>query len=458
MSHQDLQAERALLGCVLAGETPRAVDVRAEDFSEEGHRAIWEACLTLAAVGKVIDPLTVADVLKTRGMLMQAGGPAALMEMAEGTYFSGIKNYAGVVVDRARRRRLHAELVRAANATYDLNLAPDRVAGEAVQRLLSTGQAASEEASDADIHELIDSWDTWKERNRRGELGVDGGLYLKTGLQKLDDYFPGWPLSLGVVGGKASMGKTALVAEMIWNWLTASLNGGIVGLEDGTAWLTRRHLARFLRIPVAQVGACELDPQREAAGYDWMAQTSAMYRKHLRIHRAGGLDAPGLVALVQRWLGEGLRWVVIDHGLRVKYDAPGERRMDLAIGRTMDTLANLAIRHKASVIVNWHINRDNEDETAPRMRDYKESGYLDAAARAMLGLWEQSSRPGYLLVTGVKSTEGKRDWTVAVPRDPECALVKSTGGHYVDFRAEREAQRTERGAARGAQLFDLTKR
>ena len=110
-----------------------------------------------------------------------------------------------------------------------------------------------------------------------------------------------------------------------------------------------------------------------------------------------------------------------------------------AIAPILDQLATLGDRHKVAIIVNWHLNRDGEDEERPRMRDYKESGYLDAAARAMLGLWEQKSRPGYLLVTGVKATEGKRDWTVAIERDAEHALVHSLGGYEVDFAAEAQA-------------------
>ena len=84
------------------------------------------------------------------------------------------------------------------------------------------------------------------------------------------------------------------------------------------------------------------------------------------------------------------------------------------------------------------------------MDDFKETGYLEAAARAMLGLWEQQTRPGYLLVTGVKVTEGERDWTVAVERDREHALVHSVGGCVVDFAAEARAAKEAAEAAKQA--------
>lgn len=450
MSHADPQAEKAVLAAVLAEVATRAHvgDVKASDFSLAPLAKTWEAVLSLYAQGKATDYLTVADQLRAMGWLTDveaalggAGGLQRLDDTGRALYLSGasITQHVAIMKDRAMRRRLAAHAKALEASTYDLNVRPEVIASGAVQALLAAEVSTQEEPPDIDIAELAEQWFAFMERVDSGvPLGLDNGFQLKTGIEVLDVLFS-FVNNLNVVGGRASMGKTALVAEIIWNWLCADIRGGIVGLEDGTKWLTRRHLSRSLGLPVASIGACRLHEHQMGHMQSWMERTSTLYRKNLRIHRAGGIDAPGLLSLVQRWIGDGLRWIVVDHGLRVSYGE--DKRYDRKIGITLDQLATLGDRHKVAIIVNWHLNRDGEDEVRPKMRDYKESGYLDAAARAMLGLWEQKSRSGHLLVTGVKATEGKRDWTVAIERDSEHALVHSTSGYEVDFEAEaREAK------------------
>lgn len=461
MSHSDPQAERAVLASVLAEVATRAMvgDLKPEDFSQKPFIKTWESVLALYAQGKATDYLSVADQLRAMGWLTEVeaalGGPGGLQTLDEtgrALYLSGasISQHVAIVKDRAMRRRLAAHAKRLEAFTYDLNVRPEVMASSAVQALLASEVSTHEEPPDIDIVELAEQWFAFMERVDSGvPLGLDNGFQLKTGVDVLDALFS-FVNNLNVIGGRASMGKTALIAEIIWNWLTANIRGGIVGLEDGTKWLTRRHLSRSLGLPVASMGACRLHEHQMGHMQSWMERASALYRQNLRIHRAGGIDAPGLLSLVQRWIGDGLRWVVIDHGLRVNYG--DDKRYDRKIGITLDQLATLGDRHKVAIIVNWHLNRDGEDEQRPKMRDYKESGYLDAAARAMLGLWEQKSRPGYLLVTGVKATEGKRDWTVAVERDAEHALVHSVGGYEVDFAAEAEAAKEAAAAEKAAKM------
>lgn len=459
MSHADVQAEKAVLGAVLASATRAQVgDLRPEDFSEPAHQHIWEAVCGLFAQGASVDHLSLSESLKVRGRLVEVGGPAYIMrlDVSEDGHHrfwsdTSVRQHVAILKDRAMRRALAAHGKRLEAASYDLNLRPDIIASSAVQALLASETRTQEEPPDIDIAELAEQWFDFMERVASGvPTGLDNGFQLRTGIEVLDTLFA-FVNNLNVIGGRASMGKTALVAEIIWNWLRSDIRGGIVGLEDGTKWLTRRHLSRSLGLPVANIGACRLHEHQMGHLQDWMDRTSAMYRKSLKIHRAGGIDAPGLIALVQRWIGDGLRWIVIDHGLRVSYGE--DKRYDRKIGITLDQLATLGDRHKVAIIVNWHLNRDGEDEVRPKMRDYKESGYLDAAARAMLGLWEQKARPGFLLATGVKATEGKRDWTVAIPRDAEHALVHSVGGYEVDFAGEaqaaKEAAATEKQARAG---------
>lgn len=467
---QDVQTERAVLGAVLtlsaAGEAKAAVDgtgpLPAEAFTE-ARRHVWEAMLALVDEGQAVDPLTLAERLQARGRLAECGGPAGLMALdAAVPFIHNLPSYVAILRGCMERRRLEALGEMILRQARDLAVPPSKTTATVAQALTDAGATTGEEEPDVDLSELAVQWAGYVERMANGKpRGLDDGVLLATGIEQLDAVAEGIPSNLCVWLGLQSMGKTALAAEVIMNWIKAGIPGGIIGLEDGTKWLTRRHLSRYLGMPVKKVGRSLLHEHQLSRLDDWLRWAKEQYRKHLRIHRAGGLAAPDLLAVVRRWINAGVRWIWIDHGLRVDYAAGSDpRRYDMAIGRTLDVLATLGERHGVAVCVNWHLNRLSTPDVMPTAQQAKEGGYLEAAARFMVAAWEQrDKRPGYMLVTGLKVTEGARDWTVALERDPEHALVKSSGGYLVDFEREayEEKQLAEdaRAARKGRKLFGL---
>jgi replicative DNA helicase len=450
---QDVDTECAVLGCLLGAASESEVAMSLTPAAFTGlRRHVWAAMLALHADRIQADHLTLSEMLKKQGRLVECGGPAALMELEQGVPLThALPNYVNILLDRLERRAIIAAADMARAHAENLAHVPRKVAMTAAQALSIIGGQDTEEAPDVDIAELAVQWAEYVDRLERGTPnGLDDGVLLRTGIEQLDANGEGMPSNLCVLLGLASMGKTALAAEIIWNWLKAGVPGGIIGLEDGTKWLTRRHLARYLGIPLLKVGRTLLHDHQQARLAQWMGETSTMYRQHLRIHRAGGLHASGLLAIVTRWINAGARWIWIDHGLRVDYGMPDQRRYDLAIGKALEALATLGERHGVVIAVNWHLNRTSEQNVKPTISMAKESGYLEAAARWMLAVWEQPHRVGQVLATALKVTEGPRDWTVALERDPECALVKSKGGQLVDFAAEAEESRRLAEEARNA--------
>lgn len=444
---RDVLTERAVLGCVLAGSRPAETGLPVEAFTGAG-RHVWDAMLSLEREGAAIDHITIAERLKARNRLAECGGPAGLMELDTGAHWThNLPSYVAILRDRMTRRASLAAIDLARTQLLDLGAAPLKATLALSQALTATGGVGTEESPDVDLYELASQWDAWTARDATGSMGLDDGVLLKTGIEKLDEKGEGMPSNLCVLLGLASMGKTALAAEIIMNWLRGGVGGGIFGLENGTSWLTRRHLSRHLGLPVGKMGRTRLHEHQQARLSEWMNWAASLYLANLRIHRAGGLHASDLISTINRWISEGvgpeqkrkkLRWVWIDHGLRIDYGMADQRRYDLAIGKTLDALANLGEKHGVCMCVNWHLNRSSDQNTKPTIAMAKESGYLEAAARWMLAVWEQPQRPGMVLGTALKVTEGPRDWTVALERDAEHALVSSTGGYVVDFEAEAE--------------------
>lgn len=105
---QNLEAERELLGAVLAYYTPRIVaEVKAtglqpEDFYRAQHAMVWQAILTVDAAGDHADTLTVSRALGPA--LEPAGGLARLEYLVAFAVPHGVCERARIIVEDSRWR------------------------------------------------------------------------------------------------------------------------------------------------------------------------------------------------------------------------------------------------------------------------------------------------------------------------------------------------------------------
>lgn len=442
----DVEAERAVLGAVLVERrlSDAARGLTPEDFGHAQHAAIWRAMVALHAGGIPVDHLTLAERLRAAGTLAQAGGPAYLMVL-DTPMATHAAAHVATVKDRALRRGLLERARALAQEARNLRTAPAGTAyraGQDFRQLAAVGAGDADEMGSVDVLEVAQKWEDFYAGAPPPQLSA--------GLPVLEEAgFKGFLPNLNLVGGKASMGKTAFVASVVWGWLKEGKTGGIFGLEDGTSWLVKRHVSRHLGIPLGDVGACRLHDYQQDRYADFMGRAADMLGRLLFVHRTSGLEAPELLRKAERWIARGARWLVIDHGGRIGHtSADSKERYDLGIKRTVEALDNLAHNTGVPILVNWHYNRAGA-VGKPTMEAFKESGYLEAFSGTMLGLWERPEQnPDCLLVTVLKNREGPRDVTVAIPRDAKHGLVRMEGGYVLDLRAEADAERAQQQAAR----------
>lgn len=424
-----VDAEQAVLGRAIATQR---LDLHAKalspaDFGETRNGAVYGALVTLHIAARPIDLLTVSEQLRADGKLEVVGGLPYLMHLEQSAPLSdhAAAEHVAAVKDRAMRRALVARARELAAAARDLRQPAARTAHAAGQdfgRLATEGSTDADELGGVDVMALSERWADF--------AAGKSSPFLPTGLAALDEVFPGFLPNMNLIGGRASVGKTALVAEMIWHWLEDGKPGGIFGLEDGTAWLLERHVSRYLGIDLGLVGACRLHEEQMAMLQAFLGRAHHMLNTLLRVHRTSGLEAPDLVRKAERWISKGAKWLVIDHGGRIGHSSlNAKERYDLSIRRTCEALDNLAHNSGVPILVNWHFNREAaKREGAPTMEDFKESGYLEAFSGTMLGLWEHPAKPGCLLATVVKNRKGKRDVHVQMQRDARHGLVHRIGG------------------------------
>lgn len=435
-----LAHERAIIGAVLAGvATPGDTGpISAEAFGAEPHRVVWQAIRDLDAMGHSVDHLSVAERLKERGELVKAGGPAALMSW-DASLPAGwnLPAYVATVTKYAGHRHLLAESERLRAAALNVAKEPNAIAAEASGRLVLLDTKNTDELGDVDLHEIHDRWDTYsrltpqQQEEQSPFLPMPWPWMREAGVR-------GFPASLSVVAGRSGIGKTATLSTCMAYWLQAlPHHGGVIGLEDGTVWLDERWIARYCGIDYADVGTVRLSDWQRERYAEFYGTVGPMLHTKLRKYRKAGMTAAQLLARCRRWVDQGVKWIVIDHGLRVNYETDGRAREDRVIGHTMDALANLALNTKTHIIVAWHLNRANDDDSQPTQGDLKESGYLDAAARFILGAWRKNNRT---LLSVVKATKvAPVGLTCGLEWAGRSGMFDPKLGGVVDFEAERRA-------------------
>jgi replicative DNA helicase len=464
MIHQNPDVERFVIGALLDSDGVAArrdnrallagLSLAPDDFTDRRMRVFFGAICSLVEAGTPVDPETVTGASKP--FLRESPHQELLTLRGSNTATMGILSTHAATLRRLSALRRLAAHYRAQLAAMDGARADPGKLMHLSSSFLGTeaaGLSEGDESGGVDVSELADEWGAFIDGKREP--------YLRTHIEALDAEFNGFVPNLNLIGGRASVGKTALIAEMLMNWLKQKIPVGLFGLEDGTAWLLKRHLSRALGIPYGAVGATRLNDELWDTYAKEMQDMQNLFDEKLHVYRKGGIASGRMLAIARRWIYvNGVRAIVIDHGGEIRHENASARdRYDLAVRNSMEGLRDLAIQTKTPVIVLWHLNREGAKAGQPTMEAFKESGYLEAMARTMLGLWERPERnPNQLLVTVVKATNGRRDVTVALDKDFVHGLVHSRGGRTLDLQAEARTEQREASSSSKEKAQKLLRR
>ncbi len=281
-----------------------------------------------------------------------------------------------------------------------------------------------DEVGSVDLHELCDTW--------QQNIANGASPFIATGVKILDEAINGFVPNLNVIGGLPSVGKSALVAEIVYNVLSRGVPCGFFGLEDATAWIAKRHMARQMKLKVWEVGFRRLNEMQMEAMQTVAGELDEKLRL-MTVFRRAGISADELISRARSWIvNRGVKCVFIDHGGEVNHGTNVRDRYDLAVANTYRALRDLAINYKVPVVVLAHFNRQTGDGM-PTMRSFAESEYIARMARLALGLWRHPTTQK-LECTILKQTEGRKGDTVELEMDVDAALVKSEGGRLMEYR------------------------
>lgn len=381
----DREMEAAVLASLMVDEMalPKvAAILRPQDFYDNRHRHIYEACLSLMERREAINEVTVAHELDRRGLLEQVGGVS---------YLSGIiarlptplvaEHYARVVVRDSAYRRLIQVAQSLAEEAYRAD-DPD------VARVVARTQAR--------LVAVLDGYSADSGLSHVGSTLADGPavpLVVETPpeLGSLRQYVPG--IARGevmVVGGDTSVGKSAF--GVMWALRAAQVGRRVLYLS---AEMPRRDID--LRC-VAILTGIPYRMLREGAAFDFdQAERIQEAQEELRglpmyVMEVGHVDTDRLRALCYRQqVSDGLDLVVVDY-LQLLRSGEQHRSEVEEVTAISRKLKALAMDVQVALLSLSQLRRRQAEEKAPTLWDLRQSGAIEQDADYVLLLhWKQRS-------------------------------------------------------------------
>jgi len=378
-----LMAERSVLGAILLDGVSyhQAAEVlRADDFHLDSHRKIFRALQELAGVGRVLDYVTVGEVLERAGELDAVGGYPYLLSLTDGLPRSlNIESYAHIVKDHALLRRL----ISAANQILGdcLSGAEESraVLDRAQQSIFDIAQERVQEGLTS-VRELAGPL-LQKIENQRGQ-DITG---LQTGYKQFDGLTAGLqPGELIIIAARPSMGKTSFAMNIAEN---AALRGGkkvaVFSLEMSKVQLVLRMLCATAHVNAHEMRKGFLNRDDLEKLTDAAAQLA---EAPIYLDDTSGIDLSTLRAKCRRLqLEKGLDLVVIDYLQLMGNDSSARRseNRNQEISAISRGLKGLAKELKAPVVALSQLSRASEGrkgEHRPILSDLRESGAIEQDA------------------------------------------------------------------------------
>lgn len=352
----------------IAGKLP------ADAFENFHLKSMYQAIVTLLNKAEPVDMFTVKDAVPsaTKDFVVEVACKCSSA--------ANIRGWAKRVRQCWMLRRGEAELKRAAEllagaGTHDLN---DRIAE--VSGILSKLQFETNDKLPRRIGDLLDDYMVVLENRMQGE---ESGLYLKTGIQPMDDAYGGLDRTdLIVIAGRPGMGKTELAINIANSVGRQKGKGLFISMEMSDMQVVERHVADraglsvgTLRNPLGMI-------QEQYTRLTAATGTLLDEENHVI---DGSFSVEECIAHAERMnMDGGLSFLAIDYlGLIEK---PSNIPEHQAIADITRKLKQFCLRNKVPVILLAQLNRGPEgrQEKRPGLGDLAKSGAIEQDADVII--------------------------------------------------------------------------
>ena len=210
-----LEAEQSVLGSILIDS--RCVNdviglVRPEDFYLQTNRDIFETVYEMFSYSQVIDPVTVLDKMRERGVYDEQSSTKYIMELMEITpTAANAKQYAQIVHDKAMLRNLSEAATDIINTVYEGTGSAQDMLEAAEKKIYALRRGNTNESLEHVGTILLKVFDRLTELSESGS-DISG---ISTGLRDLDKFISGLnKTDLMLLAARPGMGKTSMALNI----------------------------------------------------------------------------------------------------------------------------------------------------------------------------------------------------------------------------------------------------
>ena len=210
-----LEAEQSVLGSILIDS--RCVNdviglVRPEDFYLQTNRDIFETVYEMFSYSQVIDPVTVLDKMRERGVYDEQSSTKYIMELMEITpTAANAKQYAQIVHETARLRNLSEAATDIINTVYEGTGSAQDMLEAAEKKIYALRRGNTNESLEHVGTILLKVFDRLTELSESGS-DISG---ISTGLRDLDKFISGLnKTDLMLLAARPGMGKTSMALNI----------------------------------------------------------------------------------------------------------------------------------------------------------------------------------------------------------------------------------------------------
>ena len=394
-----LEAERALLGCIILREGVILDDLgpllTEESFYRPDHGRLYLLLRNMHATGVPIDRVSVGErILSHRDGDDAFGGYGYVLSLPEAAPSSvNWKHYAGTVASLGRLRQARRAIASVLE-DVDTGRVDDPKALTAALEVVSAEVASTGGES---------SWVTWKEAHEAAvaeiesvQRGETSQRTIRFPWRALSDIVPGLRVGqMGIVAARPAMGKSSLAMQVVEVACgDPKVAVGVFSLELPATELAYRSLAGSTGSTVRDLQAGRMDQ----AAWDAVEDASAGWDVGLYLCKRGGVTVEDIVAetlALKRSCArreQELRGIVVDHVGLVTASKHTSRMNEAGqLGHITGTLKQLAIGASIGVLVVSQLNRKLEDraDKRPQVADLRGSGTLEQDADWIVMLYRE---------------------------------------------------------------------
>ena len=386
---QSLEAEQSVLGSMLIDErcVPDVIGLlRPEDFYLRQNREIYDTIYTMFNFSEKIDPVTVLDKMKERGVYDEAHSYDYIAQLLQITpTAANVKQYCAIVHEKALMRDLAAAAGEISEMVYDGAGTAQDMLEAAEKKVFALRRENSGDSLQHIGKVLLNVYDRLEELAQSGEA-IPG---LSTGLHDLDRKINGLNRTdLLLIAARPGMGKTSMALNIALN-VAKKYPGKAVAffnLEMSREQMAMRLLANESFVDLQKLITGQLTEE------DWgklSIASSALSQTDIRVDDNPTITVAEMNAKCRRI--ENLGLVFIDYLQLMTAAAPGktaENRVNV-VSEISRALKIMAKELNVPVVCMSQLSRANESRTdkRPMLSDLRESGAIEQDADSVMFIY-----------------------------------------------------------------------